>query len=233
MVPRGGKGRRDPGKNALAGMDNAAGLSMDRNQHPGYPPTERLDNGLVPKADPENRDAPGILPDHVTADPGLIRRSRAGREDNPFRVLVPHLLKRCITGDRERHTPQLADQLVEVIGKAVIAVDDSHPHGPPPLSPTALTIARAFCTVSSNSRSGIESATIPAPVEHSARPPFTRTVLMAMANSSRSSNPQYPTAPAYNPLGDASRSAMICIARIFGAPLTVPAGKQEARASNR
>src|SRR5690606_13084132 len=133
--------------------------------------------------------------------PGLIRSSRAGREDDPFRVLIPHLLKRCITGNRERYTPQLTDQLIEVIGKAVITVDDSHPHGPPPLFPTAFTIARAFCTVSWNSRSGTESATIPAPVENSALPPFTRTVRMAMANSSRSLNPQYPTAPAYKPRG--------------------------------
>src|SRR5436309_595156 len=37
---------------------------------------------------------------------------------------------------------------------------------------------------------------------------------------------KYPTAPAYGPRRVGSSSSMICIARILGAPDTVPAGKQ-------
>ena len=42
---------------------------------------------------------------------------------------------------------------------------------------------------------------------------------------------KYPTAPAYIPLLTISSSLIICIARILGAPDTVPAGNPPARAS--
>lgn len=42
-----------------------------------------------------------------------------------------------------------------------------------------------------------------------------------------------PTAPAYTPRFSPSRPAINCMARIFGAPLTVPAGMMLRKASHR
>ncbi len=45
------------------------------------------------------------------------------------------------------------------------------------------------------------------------------------------SNPRYPMAPPYKPRLTVSSSSMICMARILGAPESVPAGSAENRAS--
>ena len=42
----------------------------------------------------------------------------------------------------------------------------------------------------------------------------------------------YPVAPPYRPLRTVSSSSMISMARIFGAPLNVPAGRKDATRSN-
>ncbi len=49
-------------------------------------------------------------------------------------------------------------------------------------------------------------------------------LLMAIAKSQHPLYEKYPTAPAYGPLASTSSSSIISIARIFGAPETVPAG---------
>ena len=57
-------------------------------------------------------------------------------------------------------------------------------------------------------------------------------VRRAIAMSASPSRPTTPKPPANGPLGSGSNSSMICIARIFGAPLTVPTGRVAASKSH-
>ena len=78
--------------------------------------------------------------------------------------------------------------------------------------------------VSSHSVLGSESATMPAPTWIEARPPWQTTVRMVMQESRLPEYETYPTAPPYGPRRVGSSSSMISMARIFGAPVSVPAG---------
>ena len=88
-------------------------------------------------------------------------------------------------------------------------------------------------SVSWYSASGSESATIPAPACTWASPSRTTMVRMAIAVSiCAPPHPMCPTAPAYGPRAVGSSSSMISMARILGAPETVPAGKHAPRTSS-
>src|ERR671926_262042 len=56
---------------------------------------------------------------------------------------------------------------------------------------------------------------------------------MAIASRSVPSYPSDPTAPVYKPRRSASSSAMTSIARILGAPVTLPLGKVTSRSGDR
>ena len=73
---------------------------------------------------------------------------------------------------------------------------------------------------------------MPAPTWMYARPPVITIVRRAIHVSMFPEKSTYPTAPAYGPRRVGSNSSMISIARIFGAPLTVPTGSAARRASN-
>src|SRR5437879_11803161 len=82
---------------------------------------------------------------------------------------------------------------------------------------TAFIIARALITVSSYSRRGSESETMPAPAWKYALPFFNTAHRSAIQESTLPLNPKYPIAPAYPPRRVFSNYLMLCIARIFGA----------------
>ncbi len=99
-----------------------------------------------------------------------------------------------------------------------------------PPAASAARMAAALAATSADSRSGTESATIPAPACTWAMDGPMTAERMVMA-ASRSSGTKKPMAPPYGPRRSPSSSAMACMARTFGAPLTVPAGKAARRAS--
>ena len=72
---------------------------------------------------------------------------------------------------------------------------------------------------------------MPAPTWMWATPSLSTRVRMVIAVSRSPSRLKKPIAPPYGPRWSASSSAMISMARIFGAPVSVPAGKQARRAS--
>src|SRR5262245_20251154 len=82
----------------------------------------------------------------------------------------------------------------------------------------------ALCNVSSYSRSGSESATMPPPTGNCSQPPAAVKVRMRMLVSIAPSKPIQPRLPQYGPRACGSSSAMISIARTFGAPVTEPPG---------
>ena len=122
-------------------------------------------NGLVSQADPQDGD---LMPQggrHLHGDPRVLRPPRAGGEDDPFRLQRPDLFHRqfIVSNDLNVRT-ELAGQLIEVIGKAVIVVNQQDHSSTSCASSSALRDARALFIHSSNSCSGTESATIPAPL---------------------------------------------------------------------
>ena len=72
---------------------------------------------------------------------------------------------------------------------------------------------------------------MPPPACTYATPSRSSTVRIVMQVSTLPERSKNPTAPAYGPRRSGSSSAMISIARIFGAPETVPAGNAERSAS--
>src|SRR5438445_11688959 len=66
---------------------------------------------------------------------------------------------------------------------------------------------------------------MPAPTWTDARWPWQTIVRIVMHESRLPEYDTYPTAPPYGPRWVGSSSPMISIARIFGAPVSVPAGK--------
>ena len=74
-----------------------------------------------------------------------------------------------------------AEQLHDVVGERVVVVEQEDPHASGP--PMAASIDAAFDATSAASRSGTESATIPAPAWTVAIPSRMRADLMVMAHS--------------------------------------------------
>ena len=61
----------------------------------------------------------------IVGDAGLLRRARPGGDDDLLRVHVRDLLQRgLIVADHLHLGPQLAEILIEVIGEAVVVVDE-------------------------------------------------------------------------------------------------------------
>src|SRR5829696_6938629 len=134
---------------------------------------------------------------------------------------------------------ELAQELVQVVGEAVVVVDQQNVRAHATTSsfgcgdwtgldvdsmrsasPTAASTAWALFSVSWYSVAGSESATTPPPAWMWATPSFNTSVRMVMAVSRSPSRLKKPMAPPYGPRWSVSSSAMISIARILGAPVS-------------
>ena len=132
-------------------------------------------------------------------DAGLVGGARARGDHHG---IGPHRQDLVGGGPIVAEDPHLARQfaqiLDEVVRERVVVVDDNN-HGVPWFArltrSSARTNAFALFTVSTYSRSGTESATMPAPACTYARFPATTIVRMVMAVSIFPENPRYPTAP--------------------------------------
>src|SRR5919204_1014404 len=171
--------------------------------------------------------------DDVERDARVVRRARARRDHDPLGRQRRHAIgvHRVVTYHAQLG-PQLAEILHEVVGERVVVVDDEdHARDPAAAMRRARIRPRAFEHVSSHSVLGSESATMPAPTWIDARVPWQTIVRIVMHESRLPEYETYPTAPAYGPRRVGSISSMISMARIFGAPDTVPAGKHARRTS--
>jgi len=149
---------------------------MNRLGEPGDLPAIAADDSLVSKAHSEDR--------HLTSEPfndlpaytRLIRCSGTGGKDNPIRFFVLDPADRLIARNCDRMCTRHPDQLEKIVRKTVKTVHNSYIHAASPererwgtfseaiARERAVSMAPAFWSVSSYSRSGSESATIPAPV---------------------------------------------------------------------
>ena len=122
-------------------------------------------DGLVPQTDPQNGDLMPQGGHHLHGDSRVLRPPRAGGEDDPFRLMRPNFF--CgllIIADDPDIRLEFPNKLVQIVGKTVIVVDQQDHSSASCASSSALRDARALFIHSSNSCSGTESATIPAPL---------------------------------------------------------------------
>src|SRR6266851_8566491 len=186
--------------------------------------------------------------DKVDGDARVARDARTRRNDDEIRRNVTDPVDGDgVVADDRYVGAQLAQVLVQVVGKAVVVIDQQHARrahattssftadGARPsmrsASATADNTALALLSVSWYSVGGSESATMPAPAWIWATPSLRTRVRIVMAVSRSPSRLKKPMAPPYGPRWSDSSSAMISIARILGAPVSVPAGKQARSAS--
>ena len=131
------------------------------------------------------------------AEPGrLAGGAGSGREDDPVATVRGEPFEGGI--DRLDHDvgPETAELLAEVVGERVEGVHQEHPQPAASAAASAERTPRAFDPVSSYSRAGTESATIPAPTWTDATPSRRTAVRMAIARSMVPVRSRYPTAPA-------------------------------------
>src|ERR1017187_245452 len=207
-----------------------------------YPAAEGQPDGLVPEAHAQQRHGcPRRLAHQGHADAGILRTAGPGRQHDGRRLGGDDIAGAAsvVAHDRGVRT-ELSEVLHEVEGERVVVVDHHDAAAQPACERAhrlltraiASTAAASLLSISRASSSGVESATIPAAACRYARPSTTTTLRRAIAVSSTPPLPMYPTAPAYGPRPWRSRPAMISMARIFGPPVTVPAGKHARRASS-
>src|SRR5205814_6758596 len=221
-------------------------LSMHRFPRPHHLSPKRLPDALMSQADAEDghralRPGKPVQPagsgDELEAHPGLVGSARPGREHQPLRAAGEDLRgARRVVAQYVHGGAQLAEALHQVEGERVVVVDDEHarlhatafPATAPYAAPTE---ARTLASTSRHSEAGSLSATIPAPACAKSRPWLRNKVRMAIASWTSPAPENQPTAPPYGPRWTPSNSSMISIARIFGAPESVPAGNAAAKAS--
>jgi hypothetical protein len=79
---------------------------------------------LVPEADTEHRQASGKMADRLDRDPGLFRRARAWRDDQPLRMQSFDLLQRdLVVAIDPNILPQFAKVLNEVVCERIVVID--------------------------------------------------------------------------------------------------------------
>src|SRR5919204_5559341 len=187
----------------------------------------------MPEADAEDRRVLAQPANDVQRHARVVRGAGTGRDDDALGRERRHALR--VDGVVAHHAQlgaELTQVLHEVVGERVVVVDDEdHARGPAVAMRRARMRPRALEQVSSHSVFGSESATMPAPTWIDARVPWQTIVRIVMHESRLPEYETYPTAPAYGPRRVGSISSMISMARIFGAPDTVPAGKHARRTS--
>ena len=122
-------------------------------------------NRLMPETNTQQWNFSGKVFDHRNGDPGLIRCARPWRDNNFFWIQGLYFLNRYLVVAFYQHiSTQLPHVLHDVVGKRVVIIDhQNHATHPFSATSTALSKARPLFIVSSNSLSGTESATMPAP----------------------------------------------------------------------
>ena len=124
-----------------------------------------LADGLMTEAYAEHRNLLSQFLHHINADARILRPPRSGGKNDGFRLHGFQLFHRDpVISDDLNIRPDASDQLVQVIRKAVIIIDQ-HDHDSIPSSAffTASTTALALFKHSWYSLSGMLSATMPAP----------------------------------------------------------------------
>src|SRR5262245_45319575 len=190
VVARGLERVVEPGEDAAPAVQDRAGLAVHQARGAHHLAAVRLAQSLVPEAHPQDRHLARERQDRRLADPGVARLAGPGRDHEPVERLRRQRLDRDrVVAVHLELGPQRPQVLDEVVGERIVVVDDGD-HPPAPSLPiprsarcTASHSARPLAMVSSHSRSGSESATMPAPAPQCAAPPEYTSVRIAIARS--------------------------------------------------
>ena len=188
VVARRGKAGRQAAEQGQAVVLDLAGLAVHQRLRLDDAAPERGADRLVPQADPEDGDLARKVPDHGDRDPRLLRRAWAGRDHDGIGGQAFRLLGGDgVVAEDADLLAQRAQELHQVVGKAVEVVDHEDHELPPPLGARAIvravSSARALLRVSWYSRSGSESATMPAPTWTVIQPSLMSAVRIVMQES--------------------------------------------------
>ena len=129
VVAAGPQRVRQPGEDARAIVLDLGVLAVDR-LAANRAPAERLDHRLVAEADAEGRHALlGKGARGLDRDPGLRRRAGTGRDHQSVGPSLEQLGdRRLVVAHNLDLRPELAEVLDEVVGEAVVVVDDEDVH---------------------------------------------------------------------------------------------------------
>ncbi len=89
-----------------------------------HPAAEAVADALVAQADAQYRQARSEALNHIAGDASLLRRARPGGNDDAFRRQLFNPVKAdFIVAEHPHLFSQLAEVLVEVVGKAIVIVN--------------------------------------------------------------------------------------------------------------
>src|SRR5271157_3901648 len=129
MVARGGHGRRNAAEDCLAVVFNGAGFAVHQRACADHLPAEGLADGLVAEAHAQHGHAPGKMPDQFDADSGVLRRARAGRDNDAVGMKFFNLADGdLVIAPHHYLFSQFAQVLDQVVGERVVVVQDED-HG--------------------------------------------------------------------------------------------------------
>ena len=166
-LERAGQAGEDP----LAVVVDHGGLAVHQPAGAHHLAPERFADGLVAQAHAQDRDAPGEVPDHLHREAGFLGRAWP-RRDHDVRRRQPLHVFQCegIVAPHLHLLPQFRQVLHQVVCERIVVVDNEYHYSPRSAISIARIRALALLTVSWYSRSGTESATMPAPACRCATP---------------------------------------------------------------
>ena len=132
VVPHGGKGRGQPGKDVDAVMKNRRSLPMPNKWRSPNRPTVHVTKPLMPKTNPKQGNR--SRPNHLGTDPKISNplRPPGPRRNDDVVNPVKRPVRRVVT-DHHRSRPGDPPNLVhQVVGERVVVVDDQRAHQPTP-----------------------------------------------------------------------------------------------------
>jgi len=123
--PAGIEATKDP----PAGVVDAAGLAMHQVRCANDLAAHGLADGLVTEADAEQRRRRSEAVDQAQANPGFVRGTRPRRQHDGFRRHLLDLVERdLVVADHGRVGAQFAQEVDEIVGEAVVVIDDEEFH---------------------------------------------------------------------------------------------------------
>src|SRR5579883_747442 len=153
---------RQPAKDAALRMVNLRRFAMHRRRRTHHPPAEHFTDALMPQANAKRGDARPQAFDDGVRDACLTRRAGSRRNDDLIGSQRFSLLQRDLIVAIDLHLcAQFSEILVEVVGEAVVVVYQQEHRAS--ASSSARSTAPSLFSVSMNSASGVESATMPPP----------------------------------------------------------------------
>src|SRR5205807_7539160 len=217
---------REAGEQTTPVVADAGRLAVHRTPGAHDAGTVRGADALVPQAYAEDGDRRPEPPHDVRRNPRFARRTGPRGDDDMRRPKSLDLLvRRSVVASYNGLFSQLAHVAGQVVDERVVIVDQQD-HGT-----RAAMSPRALSSVSRYSSAGSESATMPPPTWKYTSLPSTRQVRITMLVSAAPESERYPMEPQYAARWVGSSSAMICIARTLGAPVTEPPGNAARRRS--